>query len=97
MFHQATFWEDYVITSVCVYWTLVLAAGDWRKALYLRVERVRDIWLFHLREHRQTRLRSLSNPAFRPHTVDAEVGTLQVVPTILRALGLDPQALDGVR
>ncbi|HEY1501836.1 MAG TPA: hypothetical protein VGF88_19845 [Acidobacteriaceae bacterium] len=42
-------------------------------------------------------MRSLSNPAFRPHTVDAEVGTLQVVPTILRALGLDPQALDGVR
>ena len=27
----------------------------------------------------------------------AEVGTLQVAPTILRALGLDPAQLDGVR
>ncbi len=39
----------------------------------------------------------LSNPAFKPHTVYAEVGTLQVAPTILRALGLDPRELDGVR
>jgi len=39
----------------------------------------------------------LSNPAFRPHTVSSEVGTLQVAPTILRALGLDPSSLDGVR
>ncbi len=39
----------------------------------------------------------LSNPAFRPHTVYSEVGTLQVAPTILKALGLDPRALDGVR
>jgi hypothetical protein len=39
----------------------------------------------------------LSNPAFRPHTVFSEVGTLQVAPTILRALGLDPSSLDGVR
>lgn len=39
----------------------------------------------------------LSNPAFRPHTVYSEVGTLQVAPTILRALGLDPRGLDGVR
>ncbi len=39
----------------------------------------------------------LSNPAFRPHTVYAEVGTLQVAPTILKALGLDPRALDGVK
>ena len=39
----------------------------------------------------------LSNPAFRPHTVYSEVGTLQVAPTILRALGLDPRNLDGVR
>jgi hypothetical protein len=29
----------------------------------------------------------LSNPAFRPHTVYSEVGTLQVAPTILKALG----------
>jgi arylsulfatase A-like enzyme len=39
----------------------------------------------------------LSNPAFRPRTVFAEVGTLQVAPTILKALGLNPAALDGVR
>jgi len=39
----------------------------------------------------------LSNPAFRPHTVSTSVGTNQVAPTILRALGLDPRQLDGVR
>ena len=39
----------------------------------------------------------VSNPALRPHTVSVGVGTLQVAPTILRALGLDPRALDGVR
>lgn len=39
----------------------------------------------------------LSNPAFVPHTVFSEVGTLQVAPTILEALGLDPRKLDGVR
>jgi hypothetical protein len=39
----------------------------------------------------------LSNPAFVPHTVFAEVGTLQVAPTVLRALGLNPRKLDGVR
>ena len=39
----------------------------------------------------------LSNPAFRPRTVFSEVGTLQVAPTILKALGLDPDKLDGVR
>ena len=39
----------------------------------------------------------LSNPAFRPHTVFTEVGTLQVAPTVLRVLGLDPRKLDGVR
>jgi hypothetical protein len=39
----------------------------------------------------------LSNPAFRPHTVYTSVGTNQVAPTILRALGLDPSQLDGVR
>ena len=39
----------------------------------------------------------LSNPAFRPRTVFSEVGTLQVAPTVLRALGLDPRKLDGVR
>lgn len=39
----------------------------------------------------------LSNPAIRPHTVFSEVGTLQVAPTILKALGLNPEKLDGVR
>jgi arylsulfatase A-like enzyme len=39
----------------------------------------------------------LSNPAFHPHTVCTSVGTNQVAPTILRALGLDPNQLDGVR
>jgi hypothetical protein len=39
----------------------------------------------------------MSNPAIRPHTVYSEVGTIQVGPTILKALGLDPNALDGVR
>ena len=39
----------------------------------------------------------LSNPAFRPRTVYSEVGTLQVAPTVLSVLGLDPQKLDGVR
>jgi hypothetical protein len=39
----------------------------------------------------------LSNPALSPRTVFAEVGTLQVAPTILKALGLNPSALDGVR
>jgi hypothetical protein len=39
----------------------------------------------------------LSNPAFVPHTVYTTVGTNQVAPSILRALGLDPQKLDGVR
>jgi hypothetical protein len=39
----------------------------------------------------------LSNPAFRRRTVFTEVGTLQIAPTILAALGLDPSELDGVR
>jgi len=39
----------------------------------------------------------LSNPSFRPRTVSSEVGTLQVAPTILKALGLSPVLLDGVR
>ena len=39
----------------------------------------------------------LSNPALRPHTVYSEVGTIQVAPTILKALGLSPNSLDGVR
>jgi hypothetical protein len=39
----------------------------------------------------------LSNPGFAPRTVNAGVGTAQVAPTILRALGLNPSALEAVR
>jgi hypothetical protein len=39
----------------------------------------------------------VSNPGFEPRTVYSEVGTLQVAPTILQALGLSPSLLDGVR
>jgi hypothetical protein len=39
----------------------------------------------------------VSNPRFHPRTVKAAVGTAQVAPTILGALGIDPWALDAVR
>jgi Type I phosphodiesterase / nucleotide pyrophosphatase len=39
----------------------------------------------------------LSHPTFQPGTVRSEVGTVQVAPTILKALGLNPSALDAVR
>jgi hypothetical protein len=39
----------------------------------------------------------LSLPKFQPQTVHAEVGTAQVAPTILQALGLEPTALTAVR
>ena len=39
----------------------------------------------------------LSNPQFDAKTVIAPVGTAQVAPTILKALGLDPEALEAVR
>jgi hypothetical protein len=39
----------------------------------------------------------LSNPELQPKTVRAEVGTVQVAPTIVRALGLDPSSLTAVR
>jgi hypothetical protein len=39
----------------------------------------------------------VSNPEFQHATVRSEVGTAQVAPTILKALGLDPSALDAVR
>jgi hypothetical protein len=39
----------------------------------------------------------LSNPAFSSRTIFSEVGTLQIAPTIMNALGLDPNKLDGVR
>ncbi len=38
----------------------------------------------------------LSKPSFAPRTVSAAVGTAQVAPTILRALGLNPGALQAV-
>jgi hypothetical protein len=39
----------------------------------------------------------VSNPDLHPRTVNRHVTTTQVAPTILRALGLDPDALEGVR
>ncbi len=39
----------------------------------------------------------LSYPGFAPRTVHAEVGTAQVAPTILRALGIPTQSLSAVR
>ena len=39
----------------------------------------------------------LSNPKFKPSNVSAAVGTAQVAPTILKALGMNPAALNAVR
>ncbi|WP_263352811.1 alkaline phosphatase family protein [Acidicapsa acidisoli] len=39
----------------------------------------------------------VANPHFRAKTVSAETATTQVAPTILKALGLDPNELDAVR
>jgi hypothetical protein len=39
----------------------------------------------------------VSNPHFSPQTVSATTTTTQVAPTIVKALGLDPQLLDAVR
>jgi hypothetical protein len=39
----------------------------------------------------------VSNPRFQARTVSNAVTTTQVAPTILKALGLDPDALDAVR
>jgi Type I phosphodiesterase / nucleotide pyrophosphatase len=39
----------------------------------------------------------LSNPRFDAHTITSPVETMQVAPTILKALGLDPDRLDAVR
>jgi arylsulfatase A-like enzyme len=38
-----------------------------------------------------------SNPSFKPNYVNAPVTTMQVAPTILKALGLDPTALQSVQ
>jgi len=37
------------------------------------------------------------NPSFDPKTLTSLVETTQIAPTILQALGLDPDALQGVR
>jgi arylsulfatase A-like enzyme len=39
----------------------------------------------------------VTNPSFRGQTVSTPVTTMQVAPTILKALGLDPNALDAVQ
>ena len=39
----------------------------------------------------------VSNPGFQAKTITGPVETLQVAPTILEALGLDPDALDAAR
>ena len=39
----------------------------------------------------------LSNPSFDRKRITSPVGTMQIAPTILKALGLDPDALDAVR
>ena len=39
----------------------------------------------------------VSNPGITPRTVYSSVGTNQIGPSILKALGLDPRKLDGVR
>jgi arylsulfatase A-like enzyme len=39
----------------------------------------------------------LSNPAIKSRTIFSEVGTLQIAPTVLSVLGMDPNQLDGVR
>jgi len=39
----------------------------------------------------------VANPSFTPQTVSTPVTTMQVAPTILKALGLDPATLDAVK
>ncbi len=39
----------------------------------------------------------VTNPRLRAQTVSTPVTTMQVAPTILKALGLDPDELDAVR
>src|SRR5271166_641978 len=39
----------------------------------------------------------LSNPAFKASTINTPVETMQVAPTILKALGLDPNELQSVQ
>jgi hypothetical protein len=39
----------------------------------------------------------LANPGFKGSTVFSTTTTTQIAPTIIKALGLDPAALDAVR
>jgi arylsulfatase A-like enzyme len=39
----------------------------------------------------------VANPSFTPQTVSADTQTVQVAPTIVKALGLNPGSLDAVR
>ncbi|MFI4907707.1 MAG: alkaline phosphatase family protein [Steroidobacterales bacterium] len=39
----------------------------------------------------------VSNPSLRARTITAPVATMQIAPTILRTLGLNPRSLDAVR
>ncbi len=39
----------------------------------------------------------LSNPSIKAHTVNADVSTAQVAPTVLKALGLNPASLQAVQ
>jgi hypothetical protein len=39
----------------------------------------------------------VANPAFAPATVTSQVETAQIAPTILKALGLDPESLQAVQ
>ena len=39
----------------------------------------------------------LSNPSFQAKTITSPVETMQVAPTILKALGLDPNSLQAVQ
>ena len=39
----------------------------------------------------------LSNPTLSPNVIKSPVQTTQIAPTILKTLGLDPQALQAVR
>jgi arylsulfatase A-like enzyme len=39
----------------------------------------------------------LSNPAFKAKTVTGPVETMQVAPTVLKVLGLDPNTLQAVK
>jgi len=49
-------------------------------------------------EHDATNVMLLvSHPHFKPQTVSSQTTTAQVAPTIVKALGLDPNALDAVR